>query len=298
MTTIYDDVFKTMISGPKYPLLKLINEIFHTDYTGKEKIQYYDKEFIYPDFQNNFEKRLSDSSFSIEKDGISKHYHIECQTNADDAILIRIFEYDIQIAFRHHKMKDHELSVVFPESAVLFLRNPKEDAKQLKISFTIDGQQVTHCIKVIRISDYNLNDIIEKQLYFLIPFYIFNYDHDLRKIDKDKEKITQITHDFTVLIDHLNEKMESGDLDSFSYYTIVEMMRDVVESYTKRYNNIRREVKQLMNGKIIEYQARTDYMEGLREGHKNGLEEGHKNGLKEGREEVKISFPFTFSLCR
>lgn len=74
-------------------LIHVINEIFGKKYTWKERIITHPDEHFINQQDGKEQKRITDISFSI----ISSHHedkHIfECQSTADDTLLIRIFEY-------------------------------------------------------------------------------------------------------------------------------------------------------------------------------------------------------------
>ena len=48
-----------------------------------------------------------------------KKYHIECQSTTDDTMIIRMFEYDAQIAIDSAALENNCLTVKFPNSAVI-----------------------------------------------------------------------------------------------------------------------------------------------------------------------------------
>ena len=95
-STPYDDVFRTLLNDCSKLIIPLINEVFGEDYTGQEKVQFAPNEHFLNQ-QGTEEKRITDTSFIIIGKE-TKRYHLECQSTMDYSILIRIFEYDAQIA--------------------------------------------------------------------------------------------------------------------------------------------------------------------------------------------------------
>ena len=51
----------------------------------------------------------------------NKYYHIECQSNPDSTMEVRMIEYDFMIAHEHARKEKGTYVINFPESAVLFL---------------------------------------------------------------------------------------------------------------------------------------------------------------------------------
>lgn len=130
----YDDAFKTLINGPELIVISFINEIFHTNYPYDSRIYTLANESLSPESGNRLKKIISDSLILIEENDKEICYHMECQSYADDQILIRMAQYDLQIALHRFSYEDASLKLQLPESAVLFLRNGpkhKEEAEQM-----------------------------------------------------------------------------------------------------------------------------------------------------------------------
>ncbi|MBQ9615547.1 MAG: hypothetical protein IJR38_04335 [Selenomonadaceae bacterium] len=85
------------------------------------------------------DKRVTDSSFVITRaDKTKKRYHIECEEQLNGAILVRIFEYDAQIALDDHTIDGAELTVSFSHSAVMALRYAEKSPDTMKIKQNIE----------------------------------------------------------------------------------------------------------------------------------------------------------------
>ena len=141
--TIFDDVFRTLCEKNPKLLVPLINEIFHTDYSMNEEITLLSGEHHSLD---DLKEVITDSAIKI-RDHI---YHIECQSNPDGSILIRMIEYDFHIALEHAVKKDDTYEIDFPDSAVLYLRHTKNTPDRLfmKINFP-NGEHVKYELPII-----------------------------------------------------------------------------------------------------------------------------------------------------
>lgn len=69
----------------------------------------------------------------ISLTGISKYYHLECQSTPDGTMEIRMWEYDTQIALLNAEYREGVLYVDFPDSAVIYLRSNPNTPDELKI---------------------------------------------------------------------------------------------------------------------------------------------------------------------
>ena len=104
--TIFDDVFRTMVEKIPRLVIPLINEVFHTSYPEDVEITQLRNEHQQADGEV-----ITDSCLLIGK----KMYHIECQSTEDGSMIIRMFEYDVQLALENKEMTADTLTVRFPE---------------------------------------------------------------------------------------------------------------------------------------------------------------------------------------
>ena len=96
-STAYDDVFRTLLNDCSKLIIPVINEVFGESYTGDEEIQFAPNEHFLNQHNGGEQKRITDTNFVVIGK-TTKRYHFECQSTLDYSILIRIFEYDAQIA--------------------------------------------------------------------------------------------------------------------------------------------------------------------------------------------------------
>lgn len=95
--TPYDDVFRTLLNDCSSLVIPMINEIFGESYSGKEEIIFTPNEHFLNRQDGKEAERITDSSFQIVGEKTRK-YHLECQSNPDNSMLVRFFEYGTQIA--------------------------------------------------------------------------------------------------------------------------------------------------------------------------------------------------------
>ena len=96
-STPYDDVFRTLLNDCSSLIIPVINEVFSEHYTGKEEIIFSPNEHFLNQQDGNEDERITDTCFKIQGKEIKK-YHLECQSSADNRMLVRFFVYDTQIA--------------------------------------------------------------------------------------------------------------------------------------------------------------------------------------------------------
>ena len=272
-STPYDDVFRTLLNDCSGLIIPVINEVFGETYSGEEEIVFSVNEHFLNQQGGNEEERVTDTSFKILGEE-TKKYHLECQSSTDHSMLVRMFEYDTQIALDQGEIKDSVLTVTFPHSAVLFLRCSASTPDKMKIKMVTPGGNVSYDILVMKSQRYTLEEIFKKNLLFLIPFYIFSHENRFEEYEKDETKLELLKQEYEQIKNRLEELMDRGTISEYTRCTIIDMSNKVVEHLAKKYNSIREGVRSVMGGKVLEYEAKTIRNEGRKEGREEGREEG------------------------
>ena len=255
INTPYDDAFRTMLQECKTLIIPIVNEIFGTDYNETVNIEFEENEiFMYR--EEEMKKRITDSSFSITSEVQKKFYHLECQSTVNGSMVVRMFEYDSQIALKHREEVGPVLNLKFPESAVLYLRNNKNTPDSLKVNIETPGGNVSYDIKTLKVKEYSLDEIFEKKLLFLIPFYIFTYEAELEKINYSEERLSRLIIEYNNIVERLEELNNVGVIDTYVMLAIKNMTKIVVRSLAVKYENVKKGVVSVMGGEVIEFEAK------------------------------------------
>ncbi len=141
MANIYDGVFRTILNDRRKLIIPVINEIFNESYTGEEEIRFFPNEH-FMDQQNEADReRITDTNFTVYGN-TPKKYHIECESSLPDGkIMIRLLEYDAQIALDEGEIMKETLVVTFPNTAVLYLRAYKKTPDKMKYVIITPGER-------------------------------------------------------------------------------------------------------------------------------------------------------------
>ena len=302
--TPYDDAFRTMITDAPITLIPLINEMFKESgihLLGKEKLNLSANEIFLNQQNGEQAKRITDSSFTISDGEHVRRFHIECQSTTDGTMVIRMFEYDAQIALndaRNTSDTEH-LVVNFPESGILYLRSNEDTPKYVTTTIKVPGgQQVTYKIPTLSISSYSAEDIIDKKLYFLIPFYIFNYEKTFDDIIKGNEAISaKMISDYKLIAGSLQKALKDEELKELDIIAISGMFKKVMEHLTVGHEIVRKEVLDNMGGTVLDYPAKTAYNEGLTEGARSGVAQMRIRAVQKIMEKYNVSLEEACDAC-
>lgn len=273
--TAYDDVFRTLLVDCSELIIPVVNEVFHTNYVGNENIILYENEIFMHQKDGDEEKIITDSSFEIVSlKGENKRYHLECQSSIDGSMLIRMYEYDSQLALKNSEFLQETLVVRFPESAILYLRHNESVPDVFEVRIHTPNGSISYHVPTLKVQQYDIETIFQKNLLFLIPFYIFTYEKQFSKINDNIELLTDLKREYAMITSRLDELVKLGVINEYTKKTICEMSERVITKLAVKFERIRKEVTSVMGGKVLEYEAKTI----LRRGIKEGIEVGTKAG--------------------
>ena len=280
LNTPYDDVCRTLVNDCRKLIIPVVNEVFDEDYTGDEQIILNTNEIYLRQQDGAGDKRITDSSFTIiGKEGASR-YHLECQSTTDGSMLVRMYEYDSQIALQEGILEKGILNVNFPQSAILYLRHTRNTPDVMKICINTPNGSVSYDVPVLKVKNYSVESIFEKKLYFLIPFHIFAYEESFKVIEESTEQLQALKETYGRIIQRLDELCLQGQLDEYTKKTICEMSETVLKHIAEKYENIKEEVTKVMGGTVLEYEAKNILRQGIEQGIEQGMEQGIEHGIE------------------
>jgi len=256
MANIYDGAFRTILNDCRKLIIPVINEIFGETYIGEEEIQFFPNEHFIDQQDEADRERITDTNFTIFGK-IPKKYHIECESSLPDGkITIRLFEYDAQIALDEGEVTEETLTVTFPNTAVLYLRTYKKTPDKMKNFFITPGGTVQYDVPIMKVQTYSLDDIFEKRLLMLIPFYIFSHEKGFPEYNSNEQKLAELKAEYQEILKRLDELEQQGVIGAFDKRTIIELSGDVIKEIAQKYENVQKGVGDIMGGALIETSAR------------------------------------------
>jgi len=256
MGNIYDGAFRTILNDCRKLVIPVINEIFGETYTGEEEIQFFPNEHFIDRQDESDRERITDTNFTVYGK-TQKKYHMECESSLPDGrITIRLFEYDAQIALDEGEVTEETLTVTFPNTAVLYLRAYKKTPDKMKYVIVTPGGTVQYDVPVMKVQRYSLDDIFEKRLLMLIPFYIFSHEKSFSEYNSNEKKLEELKTEYQVILERLDELEQQEVIGAFDKRTIIDLSGDVIKEIAQKYENVQKGVGDMMRGALIETSAR------------------------------------------
>lgn len=271
--TPFDNVFRTLHEKCRSLLIPVINKFFGKNYSMDSVVRVYTNEHYFTDEQGKRQERITDSYLDIA----GERYHIECESKTGSYIAVRMAEYDFHIAMSNvkklktfHKQQEVQYEMEFPKSAVLYLRSGSNTAKSLGVRMILpDGSQAVYQIPAICLQEYSREDILRKKLLFFLPFYILNYEKDLRQIDASQEQLRALVEDYREIYRCLCEFEQNQIIDGRTLYNLIQLIDELVEYVARNAGNVKREVE-VMGGKVLELKIDKIIMEATERGIEHG----------------------------
>ena len=268
MGNIYDGAFRTILNDCRKLIIPVINEIFDEHYTGEEEIRFFPNEHFLDQQDAADKERITDTSFQIIG-RIVKKYHLECESSLPDGkITIRLFEYDAQIALDEGEVTEETLTVIFPNTAVMYLRAYKKTPDKMKYVIVTPGGTVQYDVPIMKVQSYSLDEIFEKRLLMLIPFYIFSHEKSFSEYNNNEQKLQELKAEYRIILERLDDLEKQGIIGAFDKRTIIELSSDVIREIARKYENVQKGIGAMMRGPLIQTEARTILNRGISENKK------------------------------
>ncbi len=265
MGNIYDGAFRTILNDCRKLIIPVINEIFSEHYTGEEEIRFFPNEHFLDQQDAADKERITDTNFQIIG-RIVKKYHLECESSLPDGkITIRLFEYDAQIALDEGEVTEETLTVTFPNTAVMYLRAYKKTPDKMKYVIITPGGTVQYDVPIMKVQSYSLDEIFEKRLLMLIPFYIFSHEKSFSEYNNNEQKLEELKAEYRIILERLDDLEKQGIIGAFDKRTIIDLSSDVINEIARKYENVQKGIGAMMRGPLIQTEARTILNESKKE---------------------------------
>lgn len=80
-----------------------------------------------------------------------------------------------------------------------------------------------------------------KNLLFLIPFYIFIHEKQLKAYENDAARLEELKAEYRQIAGWLEQKAERGQISVFTSKTLIDMTGNVLDNIAARYEKIQSE---------------------------------------------------------
>ena len=139
-------------------------------------------------------------------------------------------------------------------------------------------------VPIMKVQAYTLDEIFEKRLLLLIPFYIFSHEKHFPEYNSNEQKLEELKEEYQDILIRLDELEQQGVIGAFDKRTIIELSGDVIREIAKKCENVQKGVGDIVGGALIETEARTILNQGI----KQGIHQGKSQGINENKKETAL----------
>ena len=158
------------------------------------------------------------------------------------------------------------------QSAVLFLRHTRNTPDVMQIYMEIS--QGLQEVRVMKLKNYTLDEILKKKLYLLLPFYILVHENRFKVCNEDAVEREKLKTEYKRIAAFLGEMVQSGNLNEYERNLLASMILKVAEHCWEKYEVIKKGIQEIMGGVLLDYPAKTILNKGLAQGRAQGRAEG------------------------
>ena len=135
----------------------------------------------------------------------------------------------------------------------------------MEILIRTPGGEVSYDVPVMKVKTYSIEEIFEKKLLFLIPFYIFTYENRFAEIENSSDELEALTGEYQGIRGRLDQLATAGSIDEYYKITIMDMSERVLANLAEKYEKIRKGVGSVVSGQVLDYEAKRIKNEGRME---------------------------------
>ena len=250
--TIFDDVFRTMLEKMPELAVPLINEIFGTSYP--EDIEIIQRRNEHQTKQGEI---ITDSQLLIAE----KIYHLECQSTQDSEMVVRMIEYDFSIGLETMEKEEGKYRMYLPHSSILYLRGNKKTEKLTIEVVAPEGETWEYKVPAVYVGHYTKEEILEKRLFFLLPFYIMRYEK--ADLETGDQELNEMLEEYREIEERLEKEfLEIGK--EKEYRDLIELIIRIADYILRKRKKARKGFGDVMGGKVLELESDKLIQEGVK----------------------------------
>jgi len=164
-----------------------------------------------------------------------------------------MLEYDTAIGLEYISYINGEFHISLPQSFVLYLSSTsKTILPSINLHFTNNCSILYHP-KPVYLPDYSLEKIFQKDLIFLLPFYIIRYRNKNSSgcIVQDSDDFQQLMDEYQSIKQYLTEKLYNEKKENL-YLTIIELSNKIIDYIFADNLPARKGLGDIMGGQVLE----------------------------------------------
>ncbi len=197
-----------------------------------------------------------------------------------------MFEYDTVIALESTIDKEDCIEIEYPASCVVYLRGTGKESRKkvLRLKFP-DGSTHDYKPEIIEVAAYDLDEMFDKKLRLMIPFYLIRYESALKKNDPDDTELQKLLEETRKISNCLNRQAQGEGKFEFDV-NLMGLTKKIADYLCRTADKNKERIGEIMGGKVLELESdrlrAEGRMEGRMEGHAEGCAEVYSRFIIKG----------------
>ena len=133
---------------------------------------------------------------------------------------------------------------------------------------------------MVRAEALTLDDIFQKKLIFLLPYYIIRYEKSKDSLEENNEVLQGMLEEYKEIESYLEQELLDQGKEK-AYRDLIELISRIADYIFADREKIKEGIGDIMGGNVLELES--DKL--IRQGMEQGLERGLEQGLERGREQ-------------
>ena len=125
-----------------------------------------------------------------------------------------------------------------------------------------DGRIVEYRVPVIRAEEYTRNEIFQKNLLFLLPFYVIRYEKQLKKLEESTEELEKLLEEYRGIEKCLEESLLNQGREEI-YRDLIDLIIRIADYIFRKTETIRKGVGEIMGGRVLELPSERLIQQGI-----------------------------------
>ena len=142
----------------------------------------------------------------------------------------------------------------FPQSCVLYLRGKGGPDFLEMVMVMPDGRKVEYQVPVVHAQAYTKDEIFQKKLIFLLPFYIMRYEKNRDQAETDPKFLEGILKEYADIEEYLEEELLDQDREQ-AYRDMIELIRRIADYIFADRKKVKERLGDIMGGKVLELET-------------------------------------------
>ena len=163
----------------------------------------------------------------------------------------------------------------FPQSCVLYLRGKDEPDFLEMVMIMPDGRKMEYQVPVVHVQAYTKDEIFQKKLIFLLPFYIMRYEKKRDQAETDPVFLEGMLKEYADIEEYLEQELLDQDREQ-AYRDMIELIRRIADYIFADRKKVKERLGDIMGGKVLELE--TDKL--IKRGREEGRTEERQQSIR------------------